>query len=136
MIDPLVQNPVAFVVAALVAGLLGRTSRILRTVYFVPAVLSLVIIAKLWVDIFDPTFGILDEALRAVGLDVSAMSWLSDPRAALAAVVWFIVWQGFGHGQHLPGQLPPADPVVLHHPLAGLHQHGHRGRAAAGAVRD
>lgn len=91
-----VQNPVAFVVAAVLSRISARLSRVLRTVYFIPAVLSLVIVAKLWVDVFNPNVGILNKLLVAVGLDALAMSWLSDPRTALWAVIWIIVWQGFG----------------------------------------
>lgn len=91
-----VQNPIAFALAAVLSRLSARASRLLRTVYFVPAVLSLVIVAKLWVDVFNPRFGVLDKLLRAVGLDAVAVSWLSDPRTAIAAVIWIIVWQGFG----------------------------------------
>lgn len=91
-----VQNPLAFVVAAVLSKLSARLSRILRTVYFVPAVLSLVIVARLWVDVFNPTFGVLNKLLRAVGLEVLAVSWLSNPSTALWAVIWIILWQGFG----------------------------------------
>jgi raffinose/stachyose/melibiose transport system permease protein len=90
------QNPIAFALAAFLSRLSARASRILRTVYFVPAVLSLVIVAKLWVDVFNPTFGILNKLLRAVGLDALSVSWLSNPSTSLAAVIWIIVWQGFG----------------------------------------
>lgn len=91
-----IQNPLAFALAAVLSRLSARLSQILRTIYFVPAVLSLVIVAKLWVDVFNPTFGILNKLLRAVGLDALALSWLSDPSTALGAVIWIIVWQGFG----------------------------------------
>lgn len=91
-----VQNPIAFALAAVLARLSARVSRVLRTIYFVPAALSLVVVAKLWVDVFNPTFGVLDQLLRAVGLDALAVSWLSDPHTALGAVIWIIVWQGFG----------------------------------------
>lgn len=91
-----VQNPIAFALAAVLARLSVRASRILRTVYFVPAVLSLVIVARLWVDTFNPTFGVLNRLLRAAGLGGLAVAWLSDPDTALAAVIWIIVWQGFG----------------------------------------
>jgi raffinose/stachyose/melibiose transport system permease protein len=91
-----VQNPIAFALAALLSRLSARASRLLRTVYFVPAVLSLVIVAKLWVDVFNPTYGVLNKLLRAVGLDALAVSWLSNPSTSLAAVIWIIVWQGFG----------------------------------------
>jgi len=91
-----VQNPLAFALAAVLAHVSQRLSRILRTLYFVPAVLSVVIIAKVWVNVFNPTYGMLNKALRAVGLDALAVSWLSDPRTAIWAVIWIIVWQGFG----------------------------------------
>jgi raffinose/stachyose/melibiose transport system permease protein len=91
-----IQNPIAFALAAVLSRLSARLSRLLRTVYFIPAVLSLVIVAKLWVDVFNPTFGAVDKLLRAVGLDSLAVSWLSDPRTALPAVIWIITWQGFG----------------------------------------
>lgn len=91
-----VQNPVAFALAAVLSHLSRRASRVLRTVYFIPAVLSLVIVAKLWVEIFNPNFGLLNKLLTAVGLTSLAVSWLSDPRTAIWAVIWIIVWQGFG----------------------------------------
>ena len=64
--------------------------------FFIPAVLSLVVVAKLWVNIFSPTYGILDKVLIAVGLKSIAFSWLSNPHTALGAVIWIIIWQGFG----------------------------------------
>lgn len=91
-----VQNPIAFALAAVLSNVSARLSRVLRTIYFIPAVLSLVIVAKLWVNIFNPNVGILNKILVAVGLDSLAISWLSEPSTALAAVIWIIVWQGFG----------------------------------------
>lgn len=91
-----IQNPIAFALAALLAHVSARFSRILRTIYFIPAVLSVVIVAKMWVSIFNPTYGILNKLLMAAGLKAFALSWLSNPNTALAAVIWIIVWQGFG----------------------------------------
>ena len=91
-----VQNPIAFALAAVLSHISARLSRILRTIYFIPAVLSLVIVAKLWVDIFNPNYGILNKLLIAVGLKALAVSWLSNPHTALWAVIWIIIWQGFG----------------------------------------
>ena len=91
-----VQNPLAFALAAVLAHVSQRLSRILRTLYFVPAVLSVVIIAKVWVNIFNPTYGILNKLLHAVGLHALAVSWLSSPSTAIWAVIWIIIWQGFG----------------------------------------
>jgi raffinose/stachyose/melibiose transport system permease protein len=96
LVTVFLQNLLAFTVAAVLSHLSARVSRVLRTVYFIPAALSLVIVAKLWVDIFNPNFGILNKLLVALGLDALAVSWLSDPRTAIWAVIWIIVWQGFG----------------------------------------
>jgi raffinose/stachyose/melibiose transport system permease protein len=96
LVTVFVQNPIAFALAAVLSRISARLSRALRTVYFIPAALSLVIVAKLWVDIFNPNVGILNKLLIAVGLDAIAVSWLSDPRTAVWAVLWIIVWQGFG----------------------------------------
>jgi raffinose/stachyose/melibiose transport system permease protein len=92
----LVQNPLAFALAAVLAHVSQRFSRILRTIYFIPAVLSLVIIAKLWVNILNPTYGMFNKLLALLGLKALAVSWLSNPHTALWAVIWIIVWQGFG----------------------------------------
>jgi raffinose/stachyose/melibiose transport system permease protein len=91
-----VQNPVAFALAAVLSKISVRVSRALRTAYFVPAALSLVIVAKLWVELFNPNVGLVNKLLIAVGLKSLAMSWLSDPRTAVWAVIWIIIWQGFG----------------------------------------
>jgi raffinose/stachyose/melibiose transport system permease protein len=91
-----IQNPAAFALAALLAHLTERLSRIFRTIFFIPAVLSLIVVAKLWVSLFNPTYGIINKVLIAVGLKAIAVSWLSNPHTALGAVIWIIIWQGFG----------------------------------------
>ena len=91
-----IQNPVAFALAAILSHVGERLSRVLRTVYFIPAVLSVVVITKLWVSIFNPTYGILNKVLHLVGLKSIAISWLSNPHTALGSVIWIIIWQGFG----------------------------------------
>lgn len=90
------QNPLAFALAALLARLKPRWSRFFRTLYFVPAVLSVVVITALWVNIMNPSFGILNKFLSLFSADPVTTSWLGKPATALGSVVWIIVWQGFG----------------------------------------
>jgi len=91
-----IQNPVAFALAAILAHVGERFSRSMRTIYFIPAVLSVVVITKLWVNIFNPTYGMLNKSLALIGLKGIAVSWLSNPHTALGSVIWIIIWQGFG----------------------------------------
>jgi raffinose/stachyose/melibiose transport system permease protein len=91
-----IQNPAAFALAAVLSHVGERFSRSMRTIYFIPAVLSLVVVSKLWVSIFNPTYGILNKVLSVAGLKGLATSWLSNPHTALGSVIWIIIWQGFG----------------------------------------
>jgi N-acetylglucosamine transport system permease protein len=67
-----------------------------RVVYFFPQVMSLVIVGVLWQYIYHPNSGILNEFLRAVGLDSLTRSWLGDASTALWAVAAVIIWQAVG----------------------------------------
>jgi raffinose/stachyose/melibiose transport system permease protein len=92
----LIQNPIAFFVAALIRKVPSQRSRIFRTIFFIPAVLSLVVVTKLWVNIFNPTYGLLNKLLAAVGLKFLSTSWLTNVHTALWAVIFIVIWQGFG----------------------------------------
>ena len=70
--------------------------RLFRTIYFMPCVLSLVAVAIIWNWIYHPVFGILNEALRYIGLGFLARGWLGNSRTALPSVIGTKVWVGFG----------------------------------------
>jgi raffinose/stachyose/melibiose transport system permease protein len=91
-----IQNPVAFFVAALLTKLPQKRSRPFRTVFFIPAVLSLVVVTKLWVNIFSPNYGLLNKALDALGLKILTTAWLTNIHTALWSVIFIVIWQGFG----------------------------------------
>jgi ABC-type sugar transport system permease subunit len=87
------------VIGMLLAMLLWRRPRgftVFRTLYFMPQVLSSVVIAIIWNWIYNPIFGILNEALDAVGLDWVSRGWLGDPDVALYAVLAAAVWATIG----------------------------------------
>ena len=90
------QNPIAFSVAATLAKLSDNASRTLRTIYFIPATLSLVVVTKLWVSIFNPSYGALNKLIQFFGNKGFTVAWLSNPKTALGSVIWIMVWQGFG----------------------------------------
>ncbi len=63
---------------------LGRT--VLRSVVLLPWVLPGAITAVLWIWVFNPSWGMLNGALRDLGLIESSIPWLSDPDLAFASV--------------------------------------------------
>ncbi|HEX5562646.1 MAG TPA: sugar ABC transporter permease [Nocardioidaceae bacterium] len=66
-----------------------------RTVLFLPQVLAMVVVAVTWRWIYAPG-GLLNEALRLVGLDGLTHSWLGDFTLALPAIGVAGTWVGFG----------------------------------------
>ncbi|MFE9690769.1 carbohydrate ABC transporter permease [Micromonospora sp. NPDC005806] len=77
------------------AGVTGvRGSAVYRLVYFFPQVLSVVIIALLWKEVYHPTNGLLNGALQALGLPTP--TWLGDPRTAFWCVLAVMVWSNVG----------------------------------------
>jgi ABC-type sugar transport system permease subunit len=67
-----------------------------RTVYFMPQVLSTVVIGIVWNWIYNPIFGILNTGLDAVGLEGVSRGWLGDPDVALYAVLIAAIWATIG----------------------------------------
>src|SRR5215204_621454 len=86
-------------IGMLLAILLWRRPKgftLFRTIFFMPQVLSTVVIAIIWNWIYNPIFGILNEALDAVGLDNVSRGWLGDPDVALYAVLVAAIWATIG----------------------------------------
>ena len=91
-----VQNVLAFILAAVLKKLTDGLSLFLRTIYFIPAILTVVVITKLWVNVLNPNFGLLNKLLDLLHLDMLSHTWLSDPSTALGSVIFITVWHGFG----------------------------------------
>ncbi|WP_417564135.1 carbohydrate ABC transporter permease [Microbacterium sp.] len=81
------------------AALITRTKQpgmaVYRWIFFLPQVLTSVVIALLFKRMYAPE-GPINEALRAVGLDVFAKNWLGDFTWALPAVGLIGTWVTFG----------------------------------------
>jgi ABC-type sugar transport system permease subunit len=67
-----------------------------RTVFFLPQVLSTVVIGLVWGWIYNPLFGILNKGLDSVGLDAWSRGWLGDPTWALYSVLFAAIWATIG----------------------------------------
>ncbi|PZF92971.1 carbohydrate ABC transporter permease [Micromonospora deserti] len=95
------------------AGVSGvRGSAFYRTVYFFPQVLSVVIIALLWKEVYHPNKGLLTSALHAVGL--AAPTWLGDPRTAFWCLLAVMVWSNIGFYVVLFGAAMSAIPKEIY----------------------
>jgi multiple sugar transport system permease protein len=92
-----VSVPLSMAIGLGIALLLNQKLRglgIYRTVYYVPVVTSMVAVAMIWLQLFDPLYGVASNALEAIG--IKGIDWLGDPRLALPSVIAVSVWKVVG----------------------------------------
>ena len=68
-----------------------------RGIMFMPSVLSTLIIGMIFKSILDPSGGLLNTFLRAVGLDFLAGKWLVTSELAFGSVMAVDIWRGTGY---------------------------------------
>jgi raffinose/stachyose/melibiose transport system permease protein len=91
-----IQHPVAILLAVLLTHC-GKWEKLFRTVFFIPAVISIVVTAKLWSGIFHPNYGLLNKFINASGLSALKQDWLGNPDVAIWSIILVVMWQGFGY---------------------------------------
>ena len=91
-----IQLPLALGLA-LTLGKKIRGERVFLSIYFMPVLISTVVIGQLWLKIYNPEYGILNVFLRSVGLENWARIWLGKKETALGAVFVPVLWQYVGY---------------------------------------
>ena len=112
------QNALAFTLAWACDRQI-RMKNLYRVIFFIPPVLSEVVVGFVWRWILDGNYGLLNHALINLGFPQLVHHWLSDPKTALTTVAVVHCWKGFGWGfliflaglQTIPRQLYEAARV-------------------------
>lgn len=90
--------PVGMILALICAVGMNRKIRgvkILRTMYYVPVVSSLVAVAILWAWVFNYDFGLLNTLVKSLS-GVHGPNWLGDAFWVKVSMIIFMVWKGLG----------------------------------------
>ncbi|MAB00831.1 MAG: sugar ABC transporter permease [Stappia sp.] len=66
-----------------------------RALIIIPWALPSVVIALMWVWIYDSNYGLANDFLLRLGLIEQAVPWLASPDTALGAIILTLTWQGF-----------------------------------------
>ena len=94
----LIQHPISIFFAILLDRIGGKAEKWFRTIFFIPCVISVVVISRMWLSLLDPTFGMFNKILAFLGLDSLQLVWLGDTRTALGTLLMILIWSGFGWG--------------------------------------
>jgi ABC-type sugar transport system permease subunit len=71
-------------------------ARLWRVVWFMPVLISYVVVGIIWTWIYDYDWGVVNTLLSGVGLGRFAHAWLGDPATALWAVLAAQIWKWLG----------------------------------------
>lgn len=91
-----VQLPISLILALILArGVKGE--RFYVSVYFIPVLISTVVIGQIWMKIYNPQYGLLNTVLRSMGLEQLTGNWLGDTKKVIFAVIVPVLWQYIGY---------------------------------------
>ncbi|WNS46666.1 sugar ABC transporter permease [Paenibacillus sp. MMS20-IR301] len=82
-----------------------KARNFLRMIFFMPYVISPIVIGYIFRAIYHPSNGIINQLLHTVGLGGMAQDWLNDPKFALFSVIITDLWRvtGFSMVVYLAG---------------------------------
>ena len=73
-----------------------KTKNFFRNIYFFPVLLSVSVVAQLWISIYHGDFGLINQLAKAMGSDWS-QNWLNEPIKGIVAIVLAEAWKGMGY---------------------------------------
>ncbi len=93
----LLNIPLQTLLAMVIAVMMSRLTKsvVIRAMIILPWLMPGVVVGLLWLWLMDPNIGIINEALRALGL--GTVPFLSLPSTAMASVALINIWQYVGY---------------------------------------
>ncbi|MCL6591749.1 MAG: sugar ABC transporter permease [Firmicutes bacterium] len=92
-----IQLPLSFFTAYMVFIVKNKWAELAKVIFYIPSVLSMVMIGLLWRFIYDYQNGTVNTFLKAIGLPGLTRVWLTDARTAIGAILTVVVWVYFGY---------------------------------------
>ncbi len=96
LIHMFVQNPIGLLLASLLTVRRLRGAALYRALFFMPTMLSVVIVGFVWQLILSPTWGVAEGILDSIGLSSLFKPWLGLEGSALTVLSLISVWQFIG----------------------------------------
>ncbi|HJO08187.1 MAG TPA: sugar ABC transporter permease [Chloroflexota bacterium] len=89
--------PTGIITSLFLAVLINRHIRgiyTFRALYYMPVVSSFVSVSLIWLWMYEPNFGLLNDGLEAFGLP--RQKWMRSPDTSMLAIVIMSVWKNMG----------------------------------------
>ena len=92
-----IHIPLQIIIALFLAELLNQKMKFrgfFRASYFLPVIISGVVVTMLWQQLYGFDTGLLNRLLSAIGL--SKVGWLVDPKLAMPSIAVMATWKNVG----------------------------------------
>lgn len=90
----LIQLPISLILAIVVANV-SKGEKFYRTTFFIPVIISSVVIGQLWQKVYNGDYGLLNAFLSMIG--IQGQDWLGQESTALIAAFIPNLWQYIGY---------------------------------------
>jgi raffinose/stachyose/melibiose transport system permease protein len=98
VVSLIVQVAFALVLAAVLEEFVHQRLRgFLRTIYFIPATISITVAGILFSFLYNPQFGLVNRVLSAIGLSSWNHAWLGEKSTAIWSIIAMSQWQSIGY---------------------------------------
>lgn len=87
----------AIVFAAILTTEKIKGSNFFRIIFYIPNILSIVVISGIFAAIYDPGRGLLDAVLALFGGSGPDKGWLGDQGIVLYSIAFALIWQAIGY---------------------------------------
>lgn len=99
IIFTVVTVPVLIALGLVVATILNKYiwgGGVVRIMIFIPYIASVVAVCAVWMVLFQPTYGPINQFLRSIGID-NPPGWLADFKWSLPSIMIVYIWQQVGY---------------------------------------
>lgn len=91
-----VQLTLGFIMAVMVINMKPRWQNFYKVALYLPVIIPAAAVSVMWRYIYTPEYGLINQFLRAVGLESLCRAWTADPSTALGAVIVTNTWRYAG----------------------------------------
>lgn len=92
---------ITLVISVFFAAILSRENfkgkDFFRVIFYIPNILSIVVISAIFGAIYDPQSGLLNSILDFINLDNLKQMWMGDPNIVIYSLIFALIWQAIGY---------------------------------------
>lgn len=95
-ISVLLGLPLSMMLALYMDSQTPNLRRFFKSAAMFPAILSVTVVAQIWVAFYEPNWGLFNSLLKTIGLESWTKSWLTDQRTVMPSIGLTFLWQYIG----------------------------------------